>query len=422
MLSAFALLGALAEVVGVGAVLPFIALLQQPTAVPSQSWLRRLFEWSGAASMDEFVLWSALTLLGIFLAKNAMLALLYFQQFKFASQIEARLSSSLFAAYLEAPYIARLDGNSAHRLRIVTNEVSRVVSGVLIPTMALITEGAVSTAILILLVAVAPGPALLAFSIVAAASGSAYWFVHQGIDRYRNIRIAAIKGMFKWASAGLGALKELKVRRKEPYFIGAFLSEARSYASATSTFNTLNAMPRLAVETATVGVLLVATALGVADGKSMTDFVPLLALFAVAALRLLPSATRLMASINTLRFYQPSVSEVAAELARMRQHQAAFPSSSLASTGARPRRLESLALTGIRFAYPGAHSPAVQGVDLLIEPRKLTVIVGRSGSGKTTLADVLMGLLRPDAGAILLNGTPLDARQGEWGGLLGLVP
>jgi ATP-binding cassette subfamily B protein len=61
-------------------------------------------------------------------------------------------------------------------------------------------------------------------------------------------------------------------------------------------------------------------------------------------------------------------------------------------------------LVGVRYAYPGCSEPALDGVDLSIEPGTTLAIVGPSGGGKSTLLSVMMGFLRPQRGQVCVDG------------------
>lgn len=68
-----------------------------------------------------------------------------------------------------------------------------------------------------------------------------------------------------------------------------------------------------------------------------------------------------------------------------------------------------LRLRGVTFAY-GPHSePVLRGLDLLVPEGEHLAIVGPSGIGKSTLANLLCGLLAPDAGAVQLGGAPVTS-------------
>jgi energy-coupling factor transport system ATP-binding protein len=82
----------------------------------------------------------------------------------------------------------------------------------------------------------------------------------------------------------------------------------------------------------------------------------------------------------------------------------AAPSSAdpAAPSGA-PSAAPSIELEGVSFSYPDG-TPALENIELRIDPGELVAIVGQNGSGKSTLARHLNGLLRPTAGRILLGG------------------
>jgi len=78
---------------------------------------------------------------------------------------------------------------------------------------------------------------------------------------------------------------------------------------------------------------------------------------------------------------------------------------------------------GVSYCYPGSQTPALQGLNLRIEPHSVTAILGPNGAGKTTLLHLALGWLRAQSGTILWGGRPLHAytRQ-ELGQRMGLVP
>ncbi len=82
---------------------------------------------------------------------------------------------------------------------------------------------------------------------------------------------------------------------------------------------------------------------------------------------------------------------------------------------ARPAVTGSLRFENVRFAYPGALAPALDGVSFTVEPGQVIGIVGRSGSGKTTLTRLIQGIEPPQAGVILVDG--IDIRHIDLGHL-----
>jgi len=418
-LTLLTLLGAAAEALGIGLIFPFISLLGNPGPVVSNPMFARVYGWSGAATLEEFVLMGALALIGVYLAKNLFLALLYAWQARFVAGVEARLSVDLLAAYMYAPYLARLNRNSSDQLRMITAEVGRATAGFIMPVIALLTEGLVLAAIATLLLIVQPVVTLAAFGVIGTSALVLLTVFRRKVVEQRDIRTRSNVDMFKWASQGMGALKETKVLGREEHFVGSFASASRDYARSTGLFNAMNLMPRLAVEAVAVCSLLAIVAIAIVLQQRMDQLLPMLMLFGLAAVRVMPSATRIVGAVNNVRYYATAVSAVAADL--QSAGTSALDTHALRANRVR-RAFERLELENVSFRYPAAARPGLNDVTLSIRRGEMIAIVGRSGSGKTTLGDVILGLLAPQGGSVRVNGERIDSLHDECPGMSALVP
>jgi len=353
----------------------------------------------------------------LFAIKNLFLALVYKLQANYVSRVEARLGAELLEAYLRGSYADRLAQHTADRVRIITSEVGRATAGFLMPFLALATEGLVIAGILVLLLWLQPMAALVAVGVVGSAAALLQRTTNRRLGRLREVRVEANSRMYKWAAESLGAIKETQALGREDYFVERYTADANCYARATAAFTMIGLAPRLVVETLAVSALLLGLAAGLATGGAVQELVPALTLFGVAAVRIMPSATRIMSAFASLRFYTPSVIAV-------RDGLRAMPREILPHVRARNerRRLAELVLSGVTYRYPGAASPSLHNVDLRLRQGELVAIVGRSGSGKTTLGDLLLGLLAPESGEIRLDGYPVRALVSELRGMASLVP
>lgn len=419
-LAALALIGAVVEALSIGAVFPFIALLSSPEVFTDHPAARSVLERLGSPSTERVALVGAIALLALYLVKNGFLASLYAFQSRVVCSVESRLGIELLSAYLRAPYAERLSRNSADRVRIVTTEVGRVTVGVMLALIAIFSEILVIAAIGLMLVLARPFVALVAFVVVGAVAVLMQTTFRRRLDRYRESRVTTLSGMFRWVNEGLGAMKEIKVLGREEHVIGEFRRNSRSYAHGTYVFTTLNLMPRLVFETAAVAALMVAVVATVLTGEPLANVVPTVTVFGLAAVRLLPSSSRIVASLNTLRFYAPAVDTVAADLRLV--DPSSTSANSVASEARTPQFFESLRMTDVSFRYPGSSDFSVKSIRLDIRRGEAIAIVGRSGSGKTTLADLLLGLLDPTEGSVEVNGRTVDSLREEWRGTAGLVP
>lgn len=420
VLALLTLAAALAEAVGIGAVFPFLNLLNNPDAIASNATLRALFELSGAGGANEFILIAAMLIVVIFLGKNAFLALVYFMHARFVYRVEARLTSELLASYLRAPYSARLEQTSAERTRIITTEVSRVTNGFLMPLISVMTEGLIVAALALLILLVQPLAATIAIVIVGATGLLMHRAFRRRVTAFSETRVQAHIRMFKWVSQALGALKEAKVLGREEYFIRQFAASSRAYAWANQTFSAFNLMPRLAVEAIAVTALLGTVVVAILARQPFAEVVPMLTLFGLVAVRMMPSTTRILSSVNNIRYHAPAIRVVASDLktaARVPSHSGKAATAPLAR-----EHLATLELKHVSFRYPDTASPALTGIDLSLRHGEMIAIVGRSGSGKTTLADLLVGLVEPGEGEISVNGRPVRSLAERWRGMVNVVP
>ncbi len=73
-----------------------------------------------------------------------------------------------------------------------------------------------------------------------------------------------------------------------------------------------------------------------------------------------------------------------------------------------------LSVEGLRYVYPRTGREVLNGVDLNVHPGETLAIVGRNGAGKTTLVKILLGLYRPTAGTIRLDGIDVATKSRGW--------
>ena len=422
-LGVLALVGALAEALSIGAIFPFIALISSPDAVlrhPAAAWLVKII---GSPGISQLVLIAACALIVIYLLKNLFIAALYAYQSRFVSDVEARLGIALLATYVRAPFSARLARNSADRIRIITGEVGKVTVGVMLSVISLFSEGLVVIVLTVLLLVADPLVASIALGIVGTVSFVMQSLFQRRLDVYRESRVSTVSAMFRWVNEGLGALKEIKVLGREEYVIGEFARNSHIYAHGTFVFTTLNQLPRLIFETAAICALLLAVIATVIAGKPLHGIVPALTVFGLAAVRLLPSSSRIISSLNNVRYYVPAVEAVVADLKGVPRSEAVeLVKPSKISPVIRSRLFSSIELSHVSYQYPGTDGPSLIDINVRLERGTAVAVLGRSGSGKTTLADMLLGLLEPQEGVIKVNGKAVRSFHDECQGIVGLVP
>jgi ABC-type multidrug transport system fused ATPase/permease subunit len=408
-------IGAVLETLGLGLVVPAIAVLMQRDLATQYPELQPLLSALGNPSQPRLVAIGMLALVGMYFVKTTFCGFLVWRQTHFVFGLQARLSDRLFSLYLSLPYTFHLEHNSAQLIRNSVNEVSQFTQTTALPGLLLLTEGLVLFGIASLLFVLEPMGAV----IVVAVMGSTAW----GYQRITGSRVT------RWGEArqyhdglriqhlqqGIGAAKDVKLLGREEEFLAQYRVHNMGSARAARLHHTLVDVPRLGLELLGVAGLTALVLAMLMQGQPIAAIIPTLGLFAAAAFRLMPSVNRVVNAIHLLRYGLTVVDTLHAELAR-----ATTP------TGVRQAKVQpfrdSIVLRDVIYSYPNASAPALSGLSISIQRGEFVGFVGPSGSGKSTLVDVVLGLLTPDAGEVLVDGRNIQSALRGWQDQIGYVP
>jgi ABC-type multidrug transport system fused ATPase/permease subunit len=412
-LCAFAGLGAILETLSVGAVIPVMAALSAGQDLPEQ-----LERWGigGRISEPQLPLVLGSAFLVLFVVKTIYMIWLTRRQGQFVCLLEARVSQQLFDGYLQSSWVFHLQRNSSDLIQTVLKETFVLVQAAY-ASINLFIDLAVVAAIVLLLAVIEP---VATFAAVIPMALVAFGFqrvvkarmVKLGSDRQRleSVRL-------KQLQHGLAAIRELLLSRRGEYFSDAYRVPTAQYASVSTGYNLIINLPRLLLELTAVMLLAAITAALIWFGRSPVDAFPALALFAAAALRVLPSLTRILGSTQIIRWASPAVVRIERELAILPEHPWS-PSQGVD----REAQQGDIMLEDVRFAYPGTVHPALDGVSLSIRQGSLVGLIGPSGSGKSTLMDIILGLLCPSGGSLRVGGRDVSHDLRAWQRGVGYVP
>jgi ATP-binding cassette, subfamily B, bacterial PglK len=415
------LLGACLETIGVGLTMPFIALLMDPGRAGNSTLLAEVQRALGLDTEREVMLAACLALLGVFVIKNAFLLFLQWYKYHFAFEAQVRLARRLFSAYLNGPYSFFASRNSAEILRNVNEEVRNVFNHVVIPSLTLVVEGMVALGMVIVMTAAAPVAAPFAIVLLIGTALSFYAIVRKKsalLGRERQLRLTE---MIQWVRQGVGGIKEAKVLGCEDFFVRSFDHSSRRYADASRHQAVVTQAPVHFIETVGVAGLILLICFWSAMGERPSELLPTLSVFAMAAVRLLPSFNRSVSALTGIRHHRPSLDVVVAELERLAQPQPQ-PTLDSPNPSGEPVFTRELRFSHVSFTYPGTDTPAVDDVSFLIEKGSSVALVGPSGSGKSTLLDLLLGLQEVSRGSVTVDGRPLADVAATLRSKIGYIP
>lgn len=414
---------ALFETIGIGLIVPFVGIATNPGMIQEQAILSYIYELFMFRSTTGFVIFSVVFLLSIFILKNLYLLVFNYVQYRVILNQQVKLSRELFKEYLTKPYTFHLQRNTSNLLRNVNEEVPKVFQGIILSGFQLLTEGLVITFILILLLFTSPVATITA-SVLLGVSVLLFFKVFRKKVSHLGKEQQKVSGaIIKWVNQGLGASKEVKVSGKENFFINAYTKQSLIKAINSRYMKMLELVPRLFIETLLVSIVLITMLIIIFQGTDTTQLVSTMALFAMAAFRLMPSINRVVALITTIRYSQPALDVIYEDLfINKEQISNTNHLKRVYSIKGKKTFNKAIQLDKVSFRYPNQTEYSVKEVSLSIPIGQSVAFIGQSGAGKTTVVDIILGLLKPEQGDVLVDGENLYDQLSLWQQKIGYIP
>lgn len=424
LLALLMFLGAVLETFGIGLLIPFISQLNDPDFVNKNAKILWLYQSLGMTSAREFLIWSCIALIGFFILKNSYMFLLYFIQHRFIYSKRAAMDVRMFKSYLERPYVVHLQRNSAEFLQNLHSTVNIVYGHVILQTLTLLTEGLIIAGICILLISFEPYIALAALAIFGSlALAFNYVVFRKRIEEYGKKHYYHSGQLYKIFNQSFGAVKEIKVMGREPFFTDIVRGHAVAQGKVDTMFSLINISPRIFIETVTVLLILVIVVIIQLRSSSFGNVLPVLALFAIAAFRLMPSFARVNSAVANIRSGKTYVDELYKDLTYDEKTDfeggEKMPSIASVHSGKDGNYIE---VSNMSYKYPDTRDFSLNDVSLVIPRNSSVAFVGESGAGKTTLADIILGLLKPIGGTVFVDGKDIFSDLQGWQRKTGYIP
>ena len=413
-------LAALVEVVGVAAVMPFLALLADPGSLGDLPLLGGLFGDVGPDRAAAALRIAGLALAVLVISANLLLILTSWWVHRFSWGLNHAISSRLLRHYLRQPYAFVLTRNTAELANKVIVEVRQLSDQGVRAALELLTRSTIIAALVAFLVVLDPLLAGVAFVSLGTVYGAIYLVSRRYLRRIGREIVRAGAARLKAVNEALGGFKDLRVAGREEAAFEQYLPHSKRFGEVQAAVGVLVMVPRYALEAIAVGgVVVVAALLAGRDGASMAAL-PVLGAYAFAGLRLMPAMQQLFGAVARLRFVSGALDAIEGDL----ELRSDLESDAGAGEPAPFPFRAAIALRSVSYAYPaGDGERALHGVDVEIRRQRSLAIVGRTGSGKSTLVDVLLGLLTPVEGSVTVDGEPVTPeRLRAYRRLFGYVP
>lgn len=413
------LVGSLLELLGVSAILPLIDVAIKPEIIEENQIYRMVADSFNLVTANDFILFFSLILALLYIIKN--LYLIYYKnyQFKFTYNLSRSLSLRLMNCYLQQDYLFHVAHNVAELQRNITTDVRQFVSTV--STVINLVVEACTCVLLVTLLLIADFTTTILIMVLLSISLLFYWGMSKKLQLKYGVEARGAEAILnKWLLQAFGGIKEIKVMNREQFFLDNYDNAYQKNISANKKYNLVSLVPKYIMETILICTLLLAMSIRILQGADIKEFVSVLSVLGISAIRMLPSFNRITEYISTIMFNKSGVDNVFKD---MKEIEKLEKKNLLQNRDIKKLNLErNIKVRDLAFAYPNTCKNIFDGASLTIEKNTSIAFVGSSGAGKTTLADIIIGVLEPKAGQVLVDGKDVFRHLDAWHKTIGYIP
>lgn len=415
-------IGAVLETLGVSMIMPLVTAVVEPDVFTKNKYVVLVSRMFGLENIEQFVLLMIAALILIFILKNVYLLVMYYAQHSFIADSQFNISRELLKIYFNKPYEFYLNANTSDVLRTVYSDTTGVFS-LLLECIQFMSEFVIALCLGVVLLVIdfqmTVAICVLLFGVTALIT---VWFKPRMGRIGQEVRVRQSR-MYNSIIQSIMSIKDVKIFAKEESFLEEYENNGRKFYNLSRSQKVLGSVPRLVIETVCIGGVLAYMGAMIMAGKSVTNMLPQLSAFALAAMRLMPSANRMSTYLANIAYYKPTLDYVY-ENVEMPQNvkQVETPKTIGRQTGEKLPIKESIQVRNLTYRYPNSEKLIFDHAQMEVPVGKSVGIVGKSGAGKTTLVDIILGLLDAETGEILCDGRDVLSNYAGWLHNIGYIP
>ena len=418
------LIGAILETLGVSMILPVMNVVLEEDAIAKHWYLQVICDIFHVDNSNQLTILVMVGLVLVFVIKNIFLFFQQKVQLKFVYTNQFATSRRMMINFMQRPYEYYLNADTAVIQRSITSDVNNMY-GLILALLQLVSEGIVFVCLAGICLVEDVWMSLTVTALLVVALLVIKCILKPIMRKAGEENQEFYSGLYKWIDQSVMGIKEIKIARKENYFINEYSQSGAGYVGAVQRYNLYNSTPRLLIESLAIAGMILYLMIRLLNGTEAADIVPQLGLLAVAAMRLIPCANRINNHLTSISYFEPFFMGVSDNLQEeIRDANIDYDE----ETYRKKVDVEKLtikkeiALQDITYKYPNTDVLIFDHADMTIPIGNAVGIVGTSGAGKTTIVDILLGLLQLENGRILADGVEVREHYDSWLKNIGYIP
>lgn len=416
------LLGGIFETLSVSVILPLVQALMEPYKLAENRYISNIAVFFDLNSSMELIYFMCACTIMLYVIKNAYMCLLTFVKAKYSYKVQRELGIKILKNYINRDYTFFLNYTSSECLRDIGTDVGGI-NTVLSQGFTLMAECITILFIFIFIF-------ITDYRIAIMLTALAIICLAIVLKVFRNLcKVLGEKNrrygeqVFKYALEAFRGIKEIKILRRQSFFIKNYEESVIKQNKAAVQFSLSLTSPSYVIEALCVTGLLLCLCLGGTGSQSVMKMVPQLAAFTIAAFRILPSLGKISSSINNIIYAIPMVNATYNHMQDISEKCGQVEQRTKQNNSIEKVRLNhEIKIDNISFKYPKVEKNVISQLNLTITKGKSVAFIGSSGAGKTTLTDIILGLLKPQTGKITVDEKDIFSMEEAWSHMIGYVP
>lgn len=409
---------AFAEVGGVFAIGPFMALVVDTNVLQTDGLAADFYKLSGL-SETSFVFWTGVAVL-LTLTLAAIISM--YTTWRLASysfKLGVELAVRLYKHYMQQSWLFHASGSSASLINKISSESSRLTSQIINPLLQMVARIAMIFIMAIAIIIYDPMVAIIGLTIFGAGYFALYRTARKKLLSNGKIITNSNRERMRLMQEGLGGIKDTLLLGRQADFNERFENASMLFGRAQGNNAVLSQVPRYAMELLAFGsiIMLVLYLLSFYEGD-LSKILPTLAVYSLAGFKLLPAFQQAYTGVVSIRGNLAAFENLLEDFVESQDAVAGKPAEEFDRLSVK----QEIKLSDIYFTYPGKETSALTALNITIPANKVIGVVGASGAGKSTAIDILLGLIAPNQGHLIVDGTPLTKSEiRAWQNNLGYV-
>lgn len=414
---------AFVELLGVSVIIPFIQAVATPEVLLENKYARWAYDTLGMDDTSQFLILMSGVIIAVYIFKNLFLVYMYNLQYKFSYYGKEQMQNTLMRYYIGQEYTFFLNLNSSELIRNINTDPEMFYTAVL-NALQLASELCVS---LVLTVTLLVTDVTITLGVIASLGIMGLILIvglKKVLEGYGHDRRTYSAGMLKCMQQAFGGIKEIKIANREEYFEQDFEKQNEIYTYVIKQNAFLSSLPKPIIEALAIAGLMAMIIVKVAAGTADNEhFLVVLAVFAVAAFKLLPSVNKISSYYAAIIHNGVVIEKIRDEYREIAENKQKMEEAQAKKEGEQEISLQKeIRVEHMEFTYPNVDEPVLKDVNVSIPKNASVAFIGPSGAGKTTFVDLILGVLTPQKGVIKADDTDIQTALRGWHEKIGYIP